>query len=223
MIPDIQQIFASTAAAYGSWFYVGKYFAWTLYGTGVNDGTISVEAVSTPSNVFASQGASSNIGIQTNNTQNPAYQPLVSGWKPSSSYALNSYIIDYNSNIQQATTPGVSGTTVPTFATSGTTADNTVIWTYVAAQGSSNFNSALISSAFPAGVIICPTLSASANLSNTPTGYGTVLYRSPVGSPAQSSALYIPTPDLYIGYIRVVKTGGGSAATTIYIAGEVDS
>jgi len=220
MIPDIQSIFDSTSAANGQWFYVGKYAIWSLYGTNVNDGTISVEAASIPSNNFVGIGNPANIGQQIYNLHAPAFQSPAPAWTPSTTYGVNSLITDYNNNVQKATTGGTSGSTTPTFAVSGTTADGTVVWTFQAAQGDPNYNSALISSASPAGVVICPSMSTAAVL--TTTGYGTVLY-TVGGSPATAMGLYIPTDDIYVGYIRVRKTGGGSAETIIYLCGQIDS
>jgi hypothetical protein len=213
MIPDIQSIFDSAAAANGAWFYVGKYSNWSLYGTNVSDGVISVEAASIPTNNFVGIGNPGNIGQQINNVHAPAFQSPAPSWTPSTTYALNALITDYNNNVQKATTAGVSGSKTPTFATSGTTTDNTVVWTYQAAQGDPNYNSAIMSSATPAGVVICPSMSTAAAL--TTTGYGTVLFTAPNG-------VYIPTDDIYVGYIRVVKTGG-STRTIVYICGQVDS
>ncbi len=216
MIPDIQSIFDSTAALDGEWFYVGKYALWTLYVTNSNDATVSVEAVSLPSNNFIGIGNPGNIGIQVNNVNNPAYQTPAPPWSASTQYALNALIVDYNGNVQKATTPGVSGSSVPTFATTGTTADGSVVWTFQAQQGSSNYIAAPKSSASPAGVVICPSMSASANLESGPTGAGYVLFTSP-------NAIFVPEEDLYVGYIRVRKASGGSALTTAYVCGQVDS
>jgi hypothetical protein len=216
MIPDIQSIFDSTAAANGPWVYVGKYSIWTLYVQQSNDGTVSVEAASIPTNNFVGIGNPANIGIQINNLHAPVFQTPAPAWTPSTTYALNALITDYNNNVQKATTPGTSGTKTPTFATSGTTTDNTVVWTFQAAQGDPNYNSALISSASPAGVIICPSMSASTNFESGPTGAGYCVFTSP-------NALYIPEDDIYVGYIRVRKTGGGAQETIAYLCGQVDS
>jgi hypothetical protein len=224
MIPSIQSIFDSTAPIYGPWVYVGKYTIWSLYGLNVNDGTISVEAVSIPTNIFI-EGSLTNptalqsLGIQSDNIYNPPYQPTAGPWKPFTTYPTNSLILDYNNNVQKATTGGVSGSSVPTFSTSGTTQDNTVTWTYLQFQGNSNYNAAPQSSQSPIGVVICPSMSISAQF--TTTGYGTVLYNAG-GSPAQSSGLYIPSDDIYVSYIRVNKVGGGTAETVVYLAGQVD-
>jgi len=219
MIPDIQSIFDSTAALDGPWFYVGKYSTWTLYVLNSNDGTVSVEAASIPTNLFvtgsATTGAQS-IGIQINNVWSPAYIPQAAPWVPSYNYPLNSYVLDYNGNVQKATTAGQSGSSVPTWATTGTTTDGGVTWTYQQVQGDPNFNAAPKSSATPAGVVICPSMSASANLESGATGTGYVLFTSP-------NALFVPELDVYVGYIRVRKVGGGSAETIAYICGQVDS
>jgi hypothetical protein len=190
MVPDIQSIFDSTSSADGAWFFVGKYSSWTLYGINTNDGIISVEA-------------SSISTIQLNNIQNPTYQPLAQPWMPSTTYEPGSYILDYNNNVQKTTAGGFSGETPPTWATSGTTLDGTITWTFQAAQGDPNFNSATTSSASPIGVVICPSMATAGVL--TITGYGTVNFTTPNG-------IYNPTDDLFVGYIRVRKTAGVGGA-----------
>jgi hypothetical protein len=229
MIPDIQSIFDSTVSGFGPWVYVGNYSIWTLYGLNVNDGTISVQGAAIPTNLFVLNGPNTptgaqSIGLQINNIVTPVYQPSAGPWRADTSYALTNLIVDYNNNVQKCTTAGISGTKVPTFATSSTTVDNTVTWTYQAAQGSENFNMAISSSASASGVVLCPSMSSAANLNTGPTGYGVVLYQAVAGSPpTTTSGLYIPSDDIYVGYIRVIKTGGGSLETIVYICGQVES
>jgi hypothetical protein len=215
MIPDIQSIFDSTAAANGQWVYVGKYSIWSLYTQNAVDGgaTLIVEAASIPTNNFVGIGNPANIGIQINNLHAPVFQQPAPAWTPSTTYALNALITDYNNNVQKATTAGTSGTVDPTFATSGTTADNTVVWTYQAAQGDPNYNSALISSAAPHGVQIANLATAA---QQSTTQYGNVLVTS-------ANSLYVPTDDIYVGYIRIIKGSGGSLETIVYLSGQVDS
>jgi hypothetical protein len=203
MIPNIQIIFDNTAATDGAWFYVGKYSKWSLY---IKNG---VDAA-----VVTSVEASSDPTIQSNNVQSPAYQPTALAWKPFTVYALNALVVDYLGNVQKATVAGTSGSKPPTWNTTGTTADNTVTWTYQAAQGNSNYNSAPTSSATPAGVVICPTATTAAVL--TTTGSGTVLVTG-------ANTLYVPSDDLYVGYIRVRKASSGSLETIAYLSGEIDS
>ncbi len=225
MNPDIQSIFSSTSAAYGPWFYVGKYSTWTLFGQNVNDGTISVETMSIPTNNFRGIGnpatGANGIGAIYYNLPNPTFYPTALAWQPFTSYspvsgspASITYVLDFYGNVQQCTTGGVSGATPPSWKQSGTTTDGTVVWTYVAQQGSSNYNAANVSAATPAGVVICPSMSVAGPL--TTTGFGSVCYTSPNG-------VYIPEDEMYVGYIRVVKAGGGAAQTTVYLSGQVDS
>ena len=219
MIPDIQSIFDSSSAANGAWFYVGKYSIWTLYVQNANDGVISVEAASIPTNNFVGIGNPANIGIQINNIQAPPFVATTGPWTANTRYTLGQTITDYNSNVQMVVQAGVSGPTVPTFSTNGQTSDNTIAWTFQQAQGNPNYNSATMSSATPAGVVICPSMNATVNPFTTITGgFGAVIFTSP-------NALYIPEDDCYVGFIRVRKTGGGSppARTIAYLSGQVDS
>jgi hypothetical protein len=59
--------------------------------------------------------------------------PNLPTWQANTAYALGDIIQDSNGMIQQVTTAGTSGATVPTWTTgpaySGTTVDNTVTWT----------------------------------------------------------------------------------------------
>ncbi len=60
-------------------------------------------------------------------TSNPA-------WSPSTAWVVGNLIADANGNIQRCTTDGMSGTTVPAWATTlnVTTTDGTAAWTLVA-------------------------------------------------------------------------------------------
>ncbi len=49
-------------------------------------------------------------------------------WQPNHAYALQDYVVDSNGNDQLITTNGVSGSTEPTWATSGDTTDGTATW-----------------------------------------------------------------------------------------------
>ncbi len=49
-------------------------------------------------------------------------------WQPNHAYALQDYILDSNGNDQLVITNGVSGSTDPTWETSGDTTDGTVTW-----------------------------------------------------------------------------------------------
>ena len=53
-------------------------------------------------------------------------------WQANTVYSAGTQIVDANGNIQQVTTPGTSGASEPTWNTSGTTADNSAVWTYEA-------------------------------------------------------------------------------------------
>lgn len=59
---------------------------------------------------------------------------LTAAWQASHVYAQGTAIIDPNLNIEFATTGGTSGSTIPTFSvvTTGTTNDNTAVWTMYA-------------------------------------------------------------------------------------------
>jgi len=56
-------------------------------------------------------------------------------WIANTAYAVGDEIVDLNGNVQKVTTAGISGAIVPAWGLSGTTADNTVIWTYQASAG----------------------------------------------------------------------------------------
>ena len=71
---------------------------------------------------------------------NPAALPIsgtLSAWAPNTAYALNQLIVDSNGNVEEVTTAGTSGASVPTWVTTigGVTSDGTVSWTL---QGASN-------------------------------------------------------------------------------------
>lgn len=70
--------------------------------------------------------------VDTNGNIQKAFAAL---WAANTAYALGAQIVDSNGNIQQVTTAGTTGATVPTWATSGPTADGSVIWTFQAASG----------------------------------------------------------------------------------------
>lgn len=55
-------------------------------------------------------------------------------WTANHAYTVGNLIVDSNSNIQRCTTAGTSGGSAPTWSTtmSGTTNDNTVVWTLAA-------------------------------------------------------------------------------------------
>lgn len=56
--------------------------------------------------------------------------PTAPAWAASTVYALGAQILDPDGHIQQVTTAGTSGATIPTFNDSGgTTIDGTVVWT----------------------------------------------------------------------------------------------
>lgn len=59
------------------------------------------------------------------------------GWSANIVFALGFEIVDSNGNVQKVTTAGTSGATVPVWNTSGTTADNTVVWTFQASAAGS--------------------------------------------------------------------------------------
>lgn len=70
--------------------------------------------------------------VDSNGNVQKAYQAL---WAANTAYALNAEIVDSNGNVQKVTTAGTSGAAAPAWATSGTTSDNTVVWTYQASAG----------------------------------------------------------------------------------------
>ncbi len=57
-------------------------------------------------------------------------------WEPSTAYGPGTVIIDSNGNEQISTNNGTSGATAPAWATSGNTADGSMIWTYQGPQTS---------------------------------------------------------------------------------------
>ena len=59
---------------------------------------------------------------------------LVTAWLPNNAYSLGQEILDTKLNVQKVTTAGTSGATTPSWATSGTTADGTVTWTFQSAM-----------------------------------------------------------------------------------------
>lgn len=61
-------------------------------------------------------------------------------WQASTAYVVGNLIQDSNGNFQRCTTSGTSGTTHPVWATSSTTTDNSVTWTFYAAYRAPQFN-----------------------------------------------------------------------------------
>lgn len=79
------------------------------------------------------------------NGQSPAAYPDTAYpmWNANTTYALNTYVVDFNNNLQKVTTAGISANQYPpSWNTSGTTTDNTVTWTYQRAMAA-NKNCAL--------------------------------------------------------------------------------
>ena len=72
-------------------------------------------------------------------------------WVAGHAYTLNQLVVDSNGNVQKVTTAGTSGSTVPAWATSGTTTDGTtgLVWTF---QGS--VSSYLVSASYWSPVVI---------------------------------------------------------------------
>ncbi|MHB1673765.1 MAG: DUF2961 domain-containing protein [Acidobacteriaceae bacterium] len=65
-------------------------------------------------------------------------------WRASAVYTVGMSVLDANGNVQTVTTAGTTGAAAPTWATSGTTTDGTVTWSY--SLGSSRIQAAYQSS-----------------------------------------------------------------------------
>lgn len=75
------------------------------------------------------------LGAEIVDSNGNGQKAFALGWTAGATYALNFEIVDSNGNVQKVTTAGVSGTTAPVWAITGTTADNTVVWTFQASAG----------------------------------------------------------------------------------------
>lgn len=64
-------------------------------------------------------------------------------WQASTDYNIGNLVTDGNGNIQRCTTAGTSGATAPTWATSSTTSDNSVTWTFYAAYRAPQFGNTI--------------------------------------------------------------------------------
>jgi hypothetical protein len=122
----------------------------------------------------------------------------LTGWAASAAYALNAVIIDSNGNVEQATTAGTSGTSVPAWSTTagGTTADGAVVWTNLVHSYSATWAPPVIT--VPAG-----TGTFTINLTNS----------LPVAPPASAGGtpVGIPTSLVIVGQLG---GGLGNTATT---------
>lgn len=117
--------------------------------------------------------------VDTNGNVQKAFAAL---WAANTTYALGAQIVDSNGNIQQVTTAGTTGGTVPVWATSGNTADGTVVWTFQAASGGN---------AGTSGMTV-PNWTTGVTLDN-----GTLvwIYQASAGGKAGTSGASIPTFD----------------------------
>jgi hypothetical protein len=105
----------------------GSSVSWNSSSTAPNNITIDNTAI------WANRGSPiENWGI-VGPTVAPSFATGVgsSGWQENTFYANNEVVVDSNGNLQQVTTAGTTGSTVPTWATTdgSTTTDGTVIWT----------------------------------------------------------------------------------------------
>lgn len=57
-------------------------------------------------------------------------QGLGGNWQPNTNYGIGQTVVDSNGNVQICTRGGASGPAAPAWAIAGTTADNTVVWTF---------------------------------------------------------------------------------------------
>ena len=64
----------------------------------------------------------------------------LTAWSAGATLAKNVITVDTNGNEQQVTTAGVTGATVPTWASTGNTIDNTVTWTNRGVVGDGTFS-----------------------------------------------------------------------------------
>lgn len=119
-------------------------------------------------------------GTQIVDTNGNIQQAVAAQWVANQAYAINYQIIDLNGNIQKVTTAGTSGATTPVWATSGTTSDGAVVWTY---QGSSGGNAGTSGSAQP-------VWGTSVTLDNSPLYW---VYVSSANGKAGASGAVIPT------------------------------
>lgn len=82
--------------------------------------------------VSGTTGAAAPVWSKTSTTTDNGVTWLVQGriWQASTVYAVGDLVVDTNGNLQACTTAGTSGATAPVWGTSGTTADNSVVWAY---------------------------------------------------------------------------------------------
>lgn len=112
--------------------------------TGVIKAVVGSTTVLTPQlgdddDLWSASWSASDINASTFGFQIQAMTPAAAGaWQPDTYYSPMALIIDSNNNLQQVVTPGVTGTSHPTWATSlsGTTADTggsppTLVWVCV--------------------------------------------------------------------------------------------
>lgn len=64
-------------------------------------------------------------------------------WQASTLYNIGDIIMDSNSNFQRCTTAGTSGSTHPVWATSSTTSDNSITWTFYKAYTAPQYDNGL--------------------------------------------------------------------------------
>ncbi|MGD0470499.1 MAG: hypothetical protein ABSA54_19125 [Terriglobales bacterium] len=89
--------------------------------------------VAVPSNSCgATNGATAGGCLMSFNVASAA--PTIGPWLPSYAYVLNNEVVDTNGNIQKVFTAGTSGTSAPSWNTSGHTGDGPVVWDYVSAS-----------------------------------------------------------------------------------------
>ena len=119
-------------------------------------------------------------------------------WAASTAYGTGRLVVDTNNNVQLVTGAGTSGTAAPTWATTGTTLDGTVTWTFQSSLATflaSNTTWSPVVITVPTGQAL--TINLTNNLSFTPTG--------------STSANIVPTSIMIVGQIG---GGLGAARTT---------
>jgi hypothetical protein len=103
-----------------------------FFAGGVNATTIPIsDRFLISSSRTAAQAQTDGLG-RTGNATTPSYSNAATKlYAHSTAFSLNDTIIDTNGNIQQVTTAGTSGVASPVWATSGTTVDGGITWTFI--------------------------------------------------------------------------------------------
>src|SRR5271166_5966666 len=120
-------------------------------------------------------------------------------WAASAAYAVGQLVVDTNQNVQVVTTAGTSGTAAPAWATTGTTSDGTVTWTFQSSLANflavaTNWSPVVIT--VPTGASGGLTINLTNNLSfaNGNTVPTSIMIVGQVGGGLGNSATAVPSP-----------------------------